>query len=141
MSGYFNQHLLRQVQLQSGCDQVQEVPGFPGYAATANGQVWSCWRPGSNRNMDRQARIDDVPHQMLTKRTGYLSIRDDGRQVTISVARVLALTFLGPPPDEELSEATLRDYDKPTTAGNVVWSTRSEIMRRNWKQRHQGKGQ
>ncbi len=137
MDVYFNQHLLRQVQLLSSCDQVREVPGFPGYVATANGQVWSCWRPGSNRAPSRRDRVDDVPHQMRTKHSGYMSIRDGERQVTMSVTRVLALTFLGPPP-EEAPEATLVNFDKPTTADNVQWTSRSEAMRRSWQQRHEG---
>ncbi len=68
--------------------EVRLIPGFPGYAATTSGQVWT-----RRRNMATWKQM--IPS--LRGRYLGVSIRtDDGRQKNFTVHRLILLTFVGP---------------------------------------------
>jgi hypothetical protein len=65
----------------------QDIPGFPSYQASTNGQIRSA-KSGTWKLL----RVTGHP------KTGYVavSLRVNGRYITRSVHRLIALTFIGP---------------------------------------------
>lgn len=81
-------------------DQAEEwrtIPGYRGYEASNLGRIRSYW--------NNYGRLLTWPYRVLStkpKGTGYVSVRvkkDDGGYIFTSAHRLVALAFLGPPPD------------------------------------------
>lgn len=94
-------------------DQLTPIPGLEGYSISADGKIWS----------DRSGRYLR-PHAMPS---GHLvaSLRRDGTAHTELVHRLVALTFIGPPPPN--SEVCHNDGDPGNNRlENLRYGTRSE---------------
>lgn len=119
--------LMNKIRVMSGCDELREIPGFPHYAVTANGQVWSVKPRGTSTQLPK------VPRRMKTKNwKGYevLNLSSDSRPYTFSVAKLLLMAFVSPPPFEG-AWASFKDGDTLNLSlDNLMWSDTSEAHKR-----------
>lgn len=75
------------------------IPGFPGYRAGTDGSVWSCVRPGINRNgsalTDRWKRLTPA-----VDRYGYKTVclRAGAKRRQMKVHQLVLFAFVGPKP-------------------------------------------
>lgn len=76
------------------------IPGFTGYAAGSDGSIWSCRTRGNHK---KKGIIGTTWRKMSPCRvSGYPAMaiqRDDGKEVTMHVHRLVLLAFVGPPPE------------------------------------------
>ena len=114
---------------QEGCE-VRPIPGYYGYYASANGQVWS-----DIRRRTRE-RVGTEPIRLKHHRLGSpgferpgVTLYQDGFRQNCYVAWIMCITFLGEPPTPR-HQACLKDTSKPVSADNVVWDTNSGKMQR-----------
>lgn len=93
---------------------MRPIPGFPGYAATADGRILS---KKSRRPMAPKPDAYGYPS---------LTLRVDGRKICKCVHRLVALAWLGPPPSST-HEVAHGDGDKTNNAvSNLRWATPAE---------------
>lgn len=99
----------------------KEIPGFPGYYATPNGDVWS--GPKKTYCGYRKLRPSKI-------RGGRLAVHPvvNGRVFTKSIHRLILETFIGPcPKDRECCHKN--DIPTDNRLENLRWDTRSENMK------------
>ena len=94
-------------------EEMNNIPGFPGYSITKDGGVWS-----------------SKTYRFLKTNTGtngykYLVLRRNGRSVTSYIHRLVALTFIGPRP-EGLEIRHLNGNRDDNRIENIRYGTRSE---------------
>jgi hypothetical protein len=101
------------------------IPGFIGYGATEDGQIWSSKRAGLW-----------TKREAVKGRSGYLYLTlrsDTGRLLSRTVASLVALAFIGPRPTAENGEPleiNHRDMNKENNAArNLEYVTREENIR------------
>jgi hypothetical protein len=94
--------------------EARPIPGFPGYAATADGRILS---KRSGRPMAPKPDAYGYPS---------LTLRVSGRAICKCVHRLVALAWLGAPPSP-LHEVAHNDGVKANTSPrNLRWATRAE---------------
>lgn len=111
--------------------EVRHVPGFPGYAISSDGRIWSCKFPGPALTPYR-----DTWRQMHTaKNPIYVTIclRSNGRKATYYVHQLVLQIFIGPcPPSYEACHKD--DNEENNHVSNLYWGTKkqnAEDKRRN----------
>lgn len=101
------------------------IPGFPDYGATSDGRIFSrkrgagCWRELAARSKNKESK--------------YLKIKiydSPGHYITTGVHRLVALTFIGPPPDSTdgyRMEVNHKDFQTTKNeVGNLEWLTQKQ---------------
>ena len=103
---------------------VRHVVGFPGYAVSSTGRIFTCRKVGyAARGFSSEWR---EMRQRPTKKHGYLFVcmRRDQRVFTRTVHRVVLETFVGPRPDG--SECCHHnDIPSDNEIRNLRWGTRA----------------
>jgi hypothetical protein len=109
------------VEMTAENSAVREIPGFPGYFATADGRIWSAWRGGLRRVRD-DSRLKPM---QSTPSNGYprVIVRSaDGKKGSALVHRLVLLAFVGPCPDG--CQACHNDGNRVNNAvTNLRWDT------------------
>lgn len=117
------EHLIEKMRHMSGCSDVRELPGCPLYAVTATGLVYSVHGRGT------QSRLRKTPYQLKKTRVKgwlfYRLMRADRRQVIYSVAKCVALAFVGAPPEPDMEAFTINGDPDDIRPDNLQWGTRS----------------
>jgi len=126
--------LMQKIRVMSGCNDVRDIPDWPLYAVTIDGQIWSVKPHG------RSVRLPKVPRRMKTKIwKGYevLNLSDNAVLKTFSVAKLLLITFISPPPSEH-AWASFKDGNPLNLKlDNLVWSDSPDAHKRG-VERHGG---
>ena len=101
------------------------IPGYPGYAASEDGRIWSYWVPGRWRKRRKE------PRQLSThrnKQTGYHMCRvtkSSGKGCTVAVHTLVLLAFVGRRPRRK--QARHEDGDKDNNRlSNLSYGTKKE---------------
>ena len=103
------------------------IPGYPGYAASADGRIWSYWEPG------RWKRRLKIPRQLSThinKDTGYEMARvkrRNGKFYTVAVHTLVLLAFKGPANGRLARHGPNGKGDN--SSDNLSWGTSEENAR------------
>lgn len=98
----------------------QAIPGFPGYAATADGLIVSLPK--------RRHKHDAIVLKTSVGVRGYLrcQVRANGRGKTFYVHRLVAMAFHGLPPRRESEVRHLDGNKLNNSATNLKWGTFEE---------------
>jgi hypothetical protein len=105
--------------MNSGSEEWRTAVGFPKYEVSADGRV--------RRATPSQGATVGRILPMRPGRSGYLTVKL-GRS-TVSVHRLVCLTFIGPPPTNK-HEVNHKDRNRLNArVSNLEWTTRSENMR------------
>lgn len=93
----------------------REIPGFPGYTISDDGQVWSTCRG--------RLRL----RKLVPDRKGYLGLQifRDGQRHDFKVHKLVALTFIGPRP-EGMQVRHLDGNKLNNSVDNLAYGTASE---------------
>lgn len=96
--------------------EYRETPGWPDYKVSNTGLVVSCRKKGVQRQIK--------PRLM----SGYLSLRlfKDNRATTISIHRLVAMAFIGPPPSNKHTVNHKSGNKQDNNVSNLEWATMSE---------------
>lgn len=99
--------------------EVKTIPGFPDYAISRDGRVWSKPRKYSTHNgkwLIPQCKVD-----------GHLGLRlsERGQGYSRPIHRLMLETFIGPRPDG-LECRHLNGNKQDNRLSNLCWGTRSE---------------
>jgi hypothetical protein len=100
-------------------DELREVPGYPGYFASADGRIWSNKRPGYGKSTGPLK-----PLVGFVNKGGYhlVLLRRENRPRKISVHLLMLETFVGPRPEGKVGRHL--DDDKSNNAiDNLAWGT------------------
>lgn len=90
-----------QILVGDALERLREIPGFPGYAASADGVIWSRRVLGRGQDGRLRSQLADV-WQPLTPSivNGYPHVAPcvNGRNRKVAVHRLVLLAWVGPPP-------------------------------------------
>lgn len=93
---------------------MKPIPGYPDYLVTTKGEVFSC-------------RVSTTPKKRnLTLKGGYrfVTIRNSDGVKCVPVHRLIALTFLQPPPDSSSTIVNHKDGNKENNdVSNLEWTS------------------
>lgn len=109
------------IRVMSERDDVRDIPGFELYAITDDGQVWSVKGRGVQL-------IAHTPRRLKTKwHHGFPSVElfQNNVDYPMGIARLLALTFISPPPFDGAQGIFIDGDPHHQTPGNVRWDTSS----------------
>lgn len=109
----------------------KNIPGIDGYQASNLGRIRSVHRTVNvtysdikNKRRTVQARILKVCNTYMNGKQHYATVRLNGK--TRAVHRLIALSFLGPPPFGPKSEVNHKDGNKHNNAlSNLEWCSKS----------------
>ena len=106
------------------CVEWRSIPSWPEYQVSETGAVR---RVGCASG----ARVGRILRQLRNKKTGYFSVclSRYADQVRIDVHRLVAMTFLGPPPSVDHVVAHNDGSRTNNHARNLRWATQSENLR------------
>lgn len=109
----------------------RRIPGWPWYEASNLGRIRSITRMINTTFYGKplQRRKNGKIIQQHQNNDGYMGIRlaRNGNRPSFKVHRLIAMTFIGPPPDEERTEINHKDGNKINNhPNNLEWVTRSE---------------
>lgn len=93
----------------------KEIPDWPMYEVSNWGNVRRIISPGRS-----QARRSIKP----CGRNYTVILSDTPRRLTASVARLMLVTFIGPPPFLDAQARHLDDIQRHNVLGNLEWGTR-----------------
>jgi predicted transcriptional regulator len=101
--------------------KIREIPGYPGYAASRDGRIWSKKISGSNR-IGRKWKVLGGKNN---KGYRYVTLYKCGIPYDWAVHQLILLTFVGPLPDgqETRHENGFRDDNR---LDNLCYGTRKE---------------
>ena len=112
------------------------IPGFDGvYEATSDGK----FRRNKRTIVRKDGQIQGIGAKevpLYTDRLGYkrVDIQYNGYKKSYLAHRLIALTFLGEPPDAEHQEINHKDADKSNiSAENLEWCSREENIRHAYR--------
>lgn len=99
--------------------RMQKMPAFPGYSITDDGRIWG---PGRNRVSPGWM----TPR--LSKKGGYPTVKLSvaGKKYTRKVHRLVALTFLGPPPVGKPWALHRNGIPSDCRVENLYWGSQAE---------------
>lgn len=105
-------------------EQWRDIPGFPDYQASNRGRIRS-------RKSGEWRLLRATPHS----RTGYLavSLRVDGRYITRSVHRLIAMAFVGDAKGRDVNHKNGNKLDNSLT--NLEYLTRGDNHRHAYRTR------
>lgn len=117
---------------------IEKIPGFPGYAASREGGLYSAWIQNKDK-LDKNGNeiiknagrwhISDRWIKLklrICKKTGrrYTGLRKDcGRRKSFITAPLILLTFKGPPPESGMVCRHLDDDRLNDNEYNLAWGT------------------
>jgi len=99
---------------------LKQIPNFPGYSITTNGQVWSGPKRGKGGHSGKWLKPSDNGH-------GYLQfcLCKKGKMFAFKAHRLVLETFVGPCPKDK--QCRHLDGDKRNNSlSNLKWGTASE---------------
>jgi hypothetical protein len=106
--------------------EVRVHPRFPDYDVRADGRVFRArWTP--RKGQGNYPRFGEIKGRVL--KSGYRQFKlctFDGRQELVRANRLVAETFLGPPPSDEHQAAHNDGVKLNNCAGNLRWATPKE---------------
>jgi hypothetical protein len=98
---------------------VREIPGFPGYAISRSGVVWSFRKRGLGRG------LSSTPlqlRQFCIKNYKMVNLYDvDGIMSQMSIGRLLLMAFVSPPPSNNAFTRFLDGNGANTALDNLMW--------------------
>jgi len=109
--------------------KIKRIPNFSDYGCDEEGNVWSF----------KQTKGLPIPHKITPRiRLGYgrVALLKDGKSKYFDVHRLMALTFLGPPPTPKSRVLHWDDVRLNNRLSNLRWGNHSENLqdaRRNGK--------
>jgi hypothetical protein len=110
--------LMQKIRIMSHCDDVREIPGFPLYAITVTGQVWSI------RPANYLSDIPSIPRQMKLKDANgswTVNLRKNQKTYTMTLGKLMLMTFVSKPPCED-AQARFIDGDyRNLKPSNLKW--------------------
>lgn len=112
------------------------IPGFPGYFADNEGDIWTAKRRGSQRIDFPLVKMHPCPSQK-----GYLIVclRTDGRAYTMPVHQLVLMAFEGPKPDG-MEGCHYPDSDKTNNRPeNLRWDIHAENGKDRYRDRTEKK--
>lgn len=116
--------LIEKIRNMSGCPDVREIPGCPLYAVTSTGLVYSV------RGRGVQSGLRKIPYPLkrqFIKGWIYYKLDTTTRKcVSHSVAKCVALAFIGEPPQPDMEAFTINGDDNDIRPDNIQWGTRSD---------------
>ncbi len=102
---------------ETGVD-VRAIPGFPGYFADANGDIWSVRAPGGGLELREPHCLRLNPAR---EHPCYSLWTENGVAISVAPARAVCLAFHGPPPaDKPIALHLHRQF--PPYPDNVEWN-------------------
>jgi hypothetical protein len=130
--------LIQKMRHMAACERVREIPGFPMYAVSENGVVFSVVPYGNT------TELLDPPRQLkphITRGVIQYQLWDsEGKRRFPGISRILALAFHGLPPDASY-EAGFVEVGI-IHADNVVWQQKAARVNKwieSTQQRYAGK--
>ncbi len=101
-----------------------EIPGYPGYAVTKDGKVFSLnyWHKGIVHEL--------IP--VLSRGYYYVNIWQNRKQIKQPIHRLIAITFLPPHPLEKSEINHKNGVKLDNIPDNLEWCTHSDNMRHAW---------
>lgn len=114
--------LMGEIRVLSACEDALDLPGFPCYAITATGQVWSI----KGRGVQLVAKHPRLLKTKWHKGSPYVILSYSNIGTSVSISRALALAFISPPPFEGAQGVFIDGNPHNMTPGNVKWATPSE---------------
>lgn len=111
----------------------KKIPGFPGYYATPDGDIWSGPRKQSPRCNKLKPQVSTDNHRLV-------GLCKAGRMFTKLVHRLILETFVGPCP-EGMESCHYNDVPFDNRLENLRWDTRSNNQKdafRNGRQCNKG---
>jgi len=114
------EELARQLQISADPQEWRGVPGYPAYEASSGGII----RRDGRHLQQTQARSG---HLRVTLYNG-LRTRGKSRGWRVQVHRVIALTFLGPPPSAGSIIRHINGHAFDNRADNLCWGTTAENL-------------
>jgi len=102
--------------------EIREIPGFPGYGASADGSIWSC-RPANRNGGPRPWRALSLS---LCANYLYVGVRKNGRDGNVRAHRLVFAAFNGPIPagmfinhlDGDKTNNAISNLEATTPSGN-----------------------
>lgn len=106
-------------------DSFRHIPGFPGYAVTDSGEVWSCLSTGvTNKYVPWKQRCCH-PSGRAGREYLHVVFARDRKQHTIHVHKLVLLAFVGPRPEGcEARHMNGNRFDNRVC--NLQWGTKQE---------------
>jgi len=100
--------------------ELRPIPGFPNYRVTEEGRIWTDPRP----------RVKGGWMAMHEHERGYLYTkgRIDGRPVKMYAHRMVALAWLGDPPDGKTMVCHSDGNPRNNHASNLYWGDQFDNM-------------
>ncbi|MEN7529328.1 HNH endonuclease [Cupriavidus sp. DL-D2] len=95
---------------------MREIPGYPGYAAGADGHVYSALKDGGCEPL--YERVDKHGY-------AHVKVRQGGRRVTRLVHALVLLAYAGPRPEGKVGRH-LNGHSTDNRPGNLAWGTHGE---------------
>lgn len=120
-------YLMDKIRIMSQCSEVREIPHFPLYAVTLNGQVWSV------QPLNRDGKLPYIPRKMKPTKGKYSLVHEDRCLHTCAIARLLLMSFVSPPPFEGANAAYLDGDRDNISLDNLVWLSEEERASRSLK--------
>jgi hypothetical protein len=120
----------------------KDIPGYKGYYQASNlGRIRSLkfWSNSSKKHYDRIKVLKPKPSSKLSSHsgkvgTGYrVDLHKDGDVKSYLVARLVAFTFLGFPPDESYTVEHKNGNRLDNKVENLEWMTRGDNIRAGFK--------
>ena len=106
------------------------IPGWPGYEASDVGDVRSVDRTHdtSNRWGPMRRTVRGRALSQWVDKDGYLRVTlcQDGDQMSMSVARLVLLAFVGPPPPGQPEACHENHVKHANVLTNLSWGSRQE---------------
>jgi HNH endonuclease len=110
-------------------ENTKDIPDFPGYRASQDGKIWSCWVVrGPGHGTANGPWHELVPSRQIKKnRPGRyvrvcVLVKHRGKKRTIPVATLVLFTFIGPRP-EGLEARHLDGDSQNNVLSNLAWGT------------------
>ena len=100
----------------------KNVPDFPDYEVSTAGRVRRC----SSRTAGKAGHL--LKLSVRQPKTGHVTVQlwRDGRSKTITVSRLMALAFIGPPPTADHQAAHNDGNPANNVPSNIRWATNLE---------------
>lgn len=107
------------------------IPGFPGYKAGRDGNVYSYWIVGAGRKFDYGRK--PLTLRPYTKKRGHKAVFlkcSDGTKKHVFVHVIIASVFICPRPRPDLQCSHLNGNPADNRPENLTWETGKENMAR-----------
>lgn len=109
----------------------RDIPNYPGYKVGSNGAVWSCWKQRHRSGEEGKGLIGYMTSEWKELRLGHskgyliATTSQSGKMRSVSVHRIVLMSFVGPcPPGMESCHFPDKNR-KNNNLENLRWDTKA----------------